>query len=167
MNLLNWKKNVPTKEGESNPFWGLQHEFAKTINSFNKLLQAPDLSSHGFENLMINPSIDVVEDNTTFKVEVEMPGVGEENIHVFLDEGMLVIKGEKSVSRKDQDKSKNYIAREIGYGSYMRSIALPEYVDTAKASASFKKGMLWVVFPKKSQQSSSKTPHELKITKVQ
>jgi HSP20 family protein len=39
--------------------------------------------------------------------------------------------------------------REISYGNYERSVFLPDTVDVEKAKASFKKGMLWVTFPKK------------------
>ena len=91
--------------------------------------------------------MDLVEDKDCFKLEVEMPGLDENNIKLTLNNNLLTISGEKSISRKDQDK--NYIAREITYGRYERSITLPQSADLSRITASFKKGMLWVNIPKK------------------
>ena len=48
-----------------------------------------------------------------------------------------------------KDQEKEYVKREIHYGAYQRTIALPDNVDTSKVTATFKKGMLWVILPKK------------------
>ena len=56
------------------------------------------------------------------------------------------------------------ISREIQYGSYERSIDLPNIADTDHATASFKKGMLWVKIPKKAGSKSSK--HSIKVQKA-
>src|SRR5262249_7217762 len=115
------------------------------------LFDMPTFNLANFENLMIHPSVDIIDDQEHFKVEAELPGMGEKDVLVNISKGLLTIKGEKSVSTKN--KGKNYVMREIGYGSYARSIALPDTVDIDKASASFKKGMLWVTIPKKQEIS--------------
>lgn len=117
----------------------------------------------GFENLILNPSMDIVDDKENLKIEVEMPGMGEEDIKVSIADGILTIRGEKETSKKDEGK--NYVRREIGYGSYERTIPLPDSVDVEKAKASFKKGMLWVTIPKKPE--SVKRSRELKIEKIE
>lgn len=51
--------------------------------------------------------------------------------------------------------------REIHYGSYQRTISLPETVDTDKATTSFKKGMLWIILPKRAEVTQH--AHQLKV----
>lgn len=132
-------------------------EMGRAINEFYSVLEKSPFTE--LEKLMINPSVDIVEDEKNYKIEVEMPGMDEEDVKISVNDRVLCIKGEKEISKKD--KEKNYIAREIGYGSYERDILLPDYVDIDNASASFRKGMLWVSFPKIAK--SEKKHREIKI----
>lgn len=157
------KKATPvTIEHRRNPFQLLQNELERVVSNFYNVAGISRYSFENFENLILHPSIDIVDDKENFKVEVEMPGLGEENIKVSIRDGMLTISGEKETSRKDEGK--NYSRREIAYGRYERSIPLPDSVDTNKAKASFKKGMLWINIPKKPE--SIKQSRELKIEKA-
>lgn len=155
MSMINIKNN-------KHPLASLQNDFERTMNTFQNLFDAPQFSEKALEELSIKPSIDVVDDKDHFKIEAELPGVGEEDIKVSISDGLLTIRGEKNVSK--QDKGKNYLMREIGYGSYERTITLPDSVDLDKATASFKKGMLWVNIPKKAE--TVKRSRDLKIEKV-
>lgn len=149
-NLINWQKTHPVL---SEPF---MHQ-PPFLSSF-----LPSQLSSDIEKLNIHPSVDIFENEQMYKVEIEMPGVGQEDISVAIDNGILSITGKKEISKKDQGR--NYLSREIGYGSYERDIALPSYVDIDKAKASFKKGMLWISFPKK--MAAKKRQRELKIEEV-
>lgn len=145
--LLSFKKTPMTIRHSINPFLPLQAELSKIMDDFYGHFEPFNFPVEHFENLMITPAIDIVEDQEQFKVEVEMPGMGEEDVKVSIDGGILTIKGEKSTSKKDEGK--NYMMREISYGNYERRITLPDSVDANNAKASFKKGMLWVTIPKK------------------
>lgn len=166
-NLMDWKKSTPITKATSkkNPLLSLQSEFDNAMNramrDFYGLLDLPT-ALHTFENLMITPSIDIVEDKDRIKIEAEMPGMGEEDIKLSFSDGNLTISGEKSTSKKDENK--NYVSREINYGRYERSIALPDNIDIDKAKATFRKGMLWVDIPKKAE--ASQKSRELKIEKA-
>lgn len=160
MSLINWRKTIPVSSGQfHNPFLSLQQELDKSIKDFYHMMESPYFSTKDIENLPINPSVDIVEDNDSFKVEAEMPGMEEEDIKVTINQGVLSIEGKKEISKKNENK--NYVLREIGYGSYQRNITLPEEVDIDKAKASFRKGMLWVIFPKK--EGSHQKRRELKV----
>lgn len=145
-NKSSLKKDNLTSIQRPNPFVSLQNELNKAVNDVYKMFESPSSLQH-FENLDLNPSIDIVEDKDSIKIEAEMPGLDENNIKVSIENGMLTIRGEKTVSSKDEGK--NYLMREIGYGSYLRSIPLPDSADIENAKASFKKGMLWVKVPRK------------------
>jgi HSP20 family protein len=146
-NVLKWYKPSPVQVTQQrNPFLAIQNELDRAMNDFSGLLgQQWDFGK--FEGLRLSPRVDIVDTKDHFKVECELPGLSEEEVKVYIADGLLTIKGEKSISK--QDIEKNYLMREITYGNYERSLALPENVDIEKAVASFRKGMLWIDIPKK------------------
>lgn len=155
VNLMKWRKSIPVSVHHRNhPFVGFKQDFDNIFNEFNQWLSTTQLPLNQFENLNISPSIDIVDTKDSFKVEAEMLGMGEEDVKVEVNDNILTIRGEKSVSKKND--TEGYVLREISYGNYERSITLPDSVDTSKPEASFKKGMLWVSFPKKANGQGSK-----------
>ena len=145
------------------PFLSIQKEVDKALNGFYDLFEARPFNLKEYENLNILPSMDLIEDEHSFKLEVEMPGMDEKDITVSLNNNVLTIRGEKSTSKKNDRK--NYIAREINYGCYERNISLPQTADGQKVTASFKKGMLWVTIPKK--VGSQGNGQQIKIEKAE
>lgn len=133
----------------------------RNFYSFPDFSTFPVFSSKELNNLKITPSINIVENDNSFKIEAEMPGMGEEDIKVNVSKGMVTIKGEKKISRKNEGK--DFRMQEIEYGYYERDIPLPDGLDTDKAKATFRKGMLWIDIPKK--QGTEKKSKELKIEK--
>lgn len=161
--LLKWKHGTPISiEHQIKPLLGLHKTVNEAINDFYKLFETGDLNLERFENRNLFPSMDIAETDDFFNVELEMPGMGEEDIKININEDRLTIQGEKSTSKKHKDK--NYLSREINYGKYERSIALPPSADASKATATFKKGMLWIKIPKKADNKNHS--RELKIEKA-
>lgn len=146
-----------------NPFVSIQKEVDRALNGFYDIFEAKPFHLKEFENLSIAPSMDLVEDEQCYKLEVEMPGMDEKDITISLNDNLLTVQGEKSTSTKDEHK--NYIAREISYGRYERSISLPLAADAEKATASFKKGMLWINIPKKTGHKGN--GHQIKIKRAE
>ncbi len=146
-----------THEHTLSPLYNFQQEFD---NLFQNFYRALPVSSTEFHNLNISPAIDLVEDESSFKVEIEMPGVDENDIKVSINDNILNIKACKEISKKDEGK--NYVMREIGYGSYERNIPLPDNADIDNAESTFKKGMLWVTLPKKALDKSKVRELEIK-----
>ncbi|KTD42303.1 Hsp20/alpha crystallin family protein [Legionella parisiensis] len=156
--VTQFKKGSPSKGSSiqinrtQNPFLSLQHEIDRLFRDFNEFLPTSKFNLGQFERLDISPSMDVVEDKEHFCVQLEMPGMDEKDVKVSITDNVLTISGEKSSSKKNEGKK--FIAREISYGKYERSISLPATVDLAKAKATFKKGMLWVDLPKKTESKA-------------
>jgi len=151
MNIL--KKNIPIRstKATSNPFLSIQNELNRAMGDFYNWFEPFNFPVERFENLSLAPAVDIIEDSEHFKVEAEMPGMDEENVKVSIDNGILSIHGEKTISKKNNNK--NYMSREISYGCYDRNISLPDSVDVNKAKATFKKGMLWVELPKRHEHA--------------
>lgn len=146
-NLTKWLDSRNFSSNLLPPFSKLQTEIDDLFRNFYHAF--PNVENV-FTNLVLNPAIDILEDNTSFKIEVEMPGIDEKDIKVNVSDGdykSLTIKAEKKTSSKNDNKK--YSMREISYGSYERVIPLPDSVDLDKAKTTFKKGMLWVEIPKK------------------
>lgn len=148
------KSNLPidVMGHELNPLLTLQHDLSKTMSHFYDLFEPKHFNIEHFENIKLSPCMDLVENKDHFKIEVEMPGLDEKDIKVSICDNLLTIVGEKSLSKKDVKK--NFIDREIRYGRYERSISLPQTADWNHVSASFKKGMLWIMIPKISSKKS-------------
>lgn len=135
--LIKWKKETPIAiEHTHNPFLRLQNEIDRVFHDFNDFF-SPSRFNWEFDNLNLAPSMDVVEDKDHYSIELEMPGMDEKDIKVSLADNILTISGEKSTSKKNEDKK--YLSREISYGKYERSISLPSTIDVDKAKATFKK----------------------------
>ena len=106
------------------------------------------------------PAVDVVEDDKSFKITAELPGLDAKNIEVATSGGMLTIKGEKT--QEKEEKAKNYYLSERSYGTFERSFRLPEHVDGDKIEAAFAKGVLTVTLPKTAAAQKSQKKIEVK-----
>ncbi|KTC89542.1 Hsp20/alpha crystallin family protein [Fluoribacter dumoffii] len=135
-----------------NPFLSLQNEVDRLFNDFTEFFSPTKFNWGQFEKMDLSPSMDIVEDQEHFCVQLEMPGMDEKDIKVSISDNILTISGEKSVSKKNEGK--RYLSREISFGKYERSISLPSTVDLNNAKATFKKGMLWVELPKKAESKT-------------
>ena len=106
------------------------------------------------------PAVDIVEKDSGFEVTVELPGMDEKNLEVKLSDGTLTIKGEKQEEK--EEKKKDYYLQERHFGSFERSFAVPEGVDVDKIEASFKKGVLTLMLPKKPEAQKPAKKIEVK-----
>ena len=74
-----------------------------------------------------------------------LPGVDPKNVNLQVQANTLTISGERSATR--ETKEADYLRREITYGSFQRSILLPEGVDTDKLNAEYRNGILEITAP--------------------
>lgn len=100
------------------------------------------------------PAVDITEDDKSFKLSAELPGMTEKDIQVTLSGNTLVIKGEKS--QEKEQKEKGYYLSERSYGEFQRSFILPDGVDAEKIEAGVAKGVLTVTVPKTVQSAAKK-----------
>jgi HSP20 family protein len=99
------------------------------------------------------PTVDVKESEKEFIIKAELPGVEEKDVEVTVTDNVVTIKGEKKEEK--EDKGKNYYYMERSYGSFNRVIPLTEEIESDKAEASFKNGVLNITIPK-SQTAKAK-----------
>jgi HSP20 family protein len=86
------------------------------------------------------PRVDIAETDKAFEIKAEIPEVNKEDVKVTVHNGVLTIQGNRK--QETEEKGKKFHRIERFYGSFTRSFTLPENVDEADISASFKGGML-------------------------
>lgn len=103
------------------------------------------------------PSMDVSETENAYQVKAEIPGLKKEDIDISLTDGVLTLKGEKKQEKTDENE--NYHLSESYYGSFSRSLRLPEDASTEKVAATYNDGVLSVSVPK----SEKAKPKKIKV----
>ncbi|MCM8770271.1 MAG: Hsp20/alpha crystallin family protein [Candidatus Omnitrophica bacterium] len=103
------------------------------------------------------PSLDVAEDKDNIVIKVDLPGVKQSDIDVSVSGDILTIKGERKQEQEIKEKKLHRIER--FYGSFSRSLSLPDFVDSSKISAVYKDGVLEVTLPK----TEKAKPKQIKV----
>jgi HSP20 family protein len=107
------------------------------------------------------PAVDFTDTEKAYEVTAELPGIDEKDIEVNVANGILSIKGEKQEEKGE--KKKDYYLRERNFGSFERSFQVPDGIDTDKIEASFKKGVLTVILPKKPEAQIAAKKIDVKV----
>lgn len=137
------------------PFLTLQREIDRLFEDFTRGFPAiPSIVSGNGGNGMVLPSTDVTETDKEIEITAELPGLEEKDVQVNLADGVLTIRGEKNAEKEEKDK--NYRLVERSYGSFERSIALPDGVKAEDVRASIAKGVLTVTVPKPAPAQAKK-----------
>jgi HSP20 family protein len=92
------------------------------------------------------PPVDLVEAEDHFVLKVDLPGLSEEDVSIEVQDGNLTISGERSAEHESQERGWYRIER--SFGSFNRSLTLPDGVDADAITASFDRGVLEVRIPK-------------------
>lgn len=95
------------------------------------------------------PALDVSESTERYEVHVDLPGLEPGDVNVTFEDGMLTISGARRF--REEDKGDTWHRIERGFGSFARSIRLPQTADTDRIEASFDRGVLTVSVPKTEQ----------------
>lgn len=130
---------------------------------FDELMPSP-LSRLGRSPLMRSlmdgqarmPRVDLIDRDDDFLLRAEVPGIDKDQLDISIDEGSVTLRG--TTSHEQHDEQGNYYRREIAQGEFVRAVALPGAVDTSKAKASLKDGVLELVMPKLEAAKRRKIP---------
>jgi HSP20 family protein len=104
------------------------------------------------------PGIDVFEKDNRLVTKIDLPGMKKEDVKVEVTDGNLAIFGERKTEA--EEKKEHFYRSEREYGSFYRSVPLPEGVKLEDVKATFADGVLEVSVPLPAQQ-------EAKVRKVE
>lgn len=134
------------------PIESLRREWDRALESFparwpfgrpnlgNEPFWRKPFSGHG------EPVVDVAEREDKYEVMVELPGIEEKDIHLKIANGLLTVRAEKHGER--EEKRKDYYLSERTFGTFQRSLRVPDGVDLDQVEATFDNGVLTVALPK-------------------
>jgi len=139
------QRAIRTRDYENGIFDDLFGDFLSSL---------PSTSLYSSSDLDISPRVDISENDNSYLLEAELPGLKENEIDVKIDNNILTIKGRKE--KVSEEKNKNYYLKERYSGSFQRSISLPNNIDEEGIDANFENGILRIEIPKKNQKTVKK-----------
>ncbi|MBI9075343.1 MAG: Hsp20/alpha crystallin family protein [Desulfatibacillum sp.] len=92
------------------------------------------------------PAMDVVEREGDFVIQAEVPGLDKKDIEIILTQGLLTIKGAKSQTGNEKQDLVHISERR--FGSFTKSLRLPDTIDATGVQAATKDGVLTITLPK-------------------
>ncbi len=122
-------------------FYDVQSEMNRMLNeTLGSLAHGPRRRSNGVTEWA--PALDVLQEDGDIVVRAELPGVKQEDVDITYQNGVLTISGVRQV--EEQKEGSGYYVRERRYGSFRRSMSLPEGTDESSITARFQDGVLEV-----------------------
>ena len=103
-----------------------------------------------------SPALDLQEDETTYQLQVELPGLNKEDVKISLNGRVLTIQGEKKSSH--EENREGVLRVERNYGNFQRRIQLPQAVAMEGSHAEMKDGVLHLRLPKQQQAEMRQIP---------
>ena len=134
--------------------WEPLRELGSLQNEMNRLFStvfdAPAPAAGGSTMRRWMPAMDLVETDEHFILRADLPGMSEEDIKIEFEDGTLTVSGERKVEHKAENEG--YYRVERAFGSFSRSLTLPQGIDPEAVAASFDSGVLEVRIPKPEQR---------------
>jgi HSP20 family protein len=150
----------------SDSLWSMHREVDRLFdNMFSRIgvglpqLFGDELSGSSVATL--RPNVDIRETKKEYKISVEIPGVEEKDMALELVNGELIIKGEKKHEKNEDEEGHYWIER--SYGSFSRTLSLPDDAEYDKIEAGFKSGVLTITVPRK---HVAKSKDETKVIEI-
>jgi HSP20 family protein len=139
MAIIRWE---PARELHS-----LQQEMNRLFGTF---FDSPTSGGNGGALRRWIPAMDLVEEKDHYVLRADLPGLSEGDVNVELEDNVLTISGERKSEHEQREEGHYRLER--SFGSFSRSLTLPEGIDPASIEASFEKGVLEVRVPKPEQR---------------
>lgn len=133
----------------------LQREMNRLFDTFFPTTRKT--TEEGFESAVWRPMVDVHEDEHSYIIDAELPGMGREDVRINFQEGTLTLSGERSYRHEKREngengengaKDKNCHRLERFYGKFFRSFTFPSAVNADAITAKFDNGLLTITVPK-------------------
>jgi HSP20 family protein len=130
------------RDSDWNPVGSFRREMDRLFDDFFRTPTFSRLGDLGGGTTTNWPSIDVKDRKDELVITAEVPGMTDKDIDLFVDNGVLTIRGEKKSDQEEKGYSERF------YGRFERQIPLPANVDEQHCRADFHDGLLTVHLPK-------------------
>jgi len=130
---------------------GLESQVGRIFNELFDRSQESNLTSWA-------PAVDIFENEHELVVKADLPDVKPEELYIRVENNILTIRGERKFEKKVDEK--NYLRVERAYGSFARSFALANTVNSEAIKAEYKDGVLTLTIPKREEAK----PKQIKVS---
>ena len=130
---------------------GLESQVSRLFNELFDRSQESNLTSWA-------PAVDIFENEHELVVKADLPDVKPEELDIRVENNILTIRGERKFEKKVDEK--NYLRVERSYGSFARSFALANTVNSEAINADYKDGVLTLTIPKREEAK----PKQIKVS---
>ena len=126
--------------------YAAQSDLTRLFNSlFDSSTPAPAAAARRW-----SPATDLIEDEESYVLATDLPGLSRDDVKIELNDNVLTISGERKFEH--DERKQGYRRIERSFGTFRRSLTLPDGVDPASISATFDNGVLTVTVPKPEQR---------------
>ena len=126
--------------------WDPFQDMLSLREAMNQLMEESFVRPNGTRGQGFVPALDLSETADGFLVEAAVPGLKPEDVEITVENNVLTIKGETRQEKEDKQRSFHRIERR--FGSFQRTIALPNTVKPDAIKASLEHGVLRLEIPK-------------------
>ena len=142
------------------PFRELNTLQSEMNRLFDSVFDAPPRGGNGGGGALRRwmPAMDLVETDDHFVLRADLPGMSEDDVKIEVEDGTLIVSGERKAEH--EQRGEGYHRVERAFGTFSRSLTLPQGVDADAVTASFDRGVLEVRVPKPEQRK----PRRIEIT---
>ncbi|MGO9605467.1 MAG: Hsp20/alpha crystallin family protein [Candidatus Binataceae bacterium] len=124
--------------------WLPSKELEKFRHELDDLVERFGVERHGWlkewDSLPLRPALESFAEGNKFTVRVDLPGIDPKDVDIKVAGGFLTIKGSRE--EKSETKNAHFFRRETHYGSFERSIQLPEGIKAEDLKATYRNGVL-------------------------
>ncbi len=133
-------------------FYGPLVELSRLQSELNRLFSLFVESNKGASSgSSWDPNVDLLDDGERIRVLIELPGVEAEDVAVTIRGRMLTVRGTKKGRIRSREGIR-FFCMERYFGAFVKALPLPSPVNTHRATAKLKDGLLEVAFPRVSDQ---------------
>lgn len=142
-----------------NEIFDVEREFNRMMNEFEKRfgIRSSLEIENDSENAVWAPLTDIYEDNESFKLKLDLPGVEKDDVKITFANNQISISGERK--KIEESENHKYHRIERSFGKFYRSFDLPKEINHEKISADFKDGQLIINIPK----SEAAKPKQIEV----
>lgn len=127
--------------------WNTNELFPKTTSFWDDFF-IKDYFNNSMDLGTSIPAVNSKESDSSYELEIAVPGFKKEDFKIEIDQGVLTISSEKEEENEEKDGEK-ITRREFSYSSFERSFHLPENVNEDLIDADYTNGILKLSLPKR------------------
>ncbi len=137
--MTRWSGEFPT-------FHGLESLRRDMNRMFDEFFRGDVLADETFFGRDWSPAVDVVENNDSYILKAELPGMNKDDVKITLENNILTIRGEKKNEMEKKEQNVHRVER--SYGMFERSFTIPGSIKANEIDAQYNNGILTLTLPK-------------------